>query len=101
MLQLPLPGPQDGYFSWSLALLARIAAVEAPTVAGMATENRKLLLEPSLIDLPSIEAARAIATQFDGRPRGQRQEQRSVAHRADRADGGVGCQVDTFAAGPL
>jgi hypothetical protein len=33
-------------------------------VAGMATENRKLLLEPSLIDLPSFEAARAIETQF-------------------------------------
>jgi hypothetical protein len=64
VLQLSLLGPQDGYFSWSLALVARIAAVEAPTVAGMATENRKLLLEPSLIDVPSFEAARAIATQF-------------------------------------
>jgi endoglucanase len=26
--QLPQPGPQDGYYSWSLALLARVAAVE-------------------------------------------------------------------------
>jgi endoglucanase len=26
--ELPLPGPQDGYFSWSLSLLARIAAAE-------------------------------------------------------------------------
>lgn len=26
--KLPLPGPQDGYFSWSLSLLARIAETE-------------------------------------------------------------------------
>jgi endoglucanase len=26
--ELPLPGQQDGYFSWSLALLSRIAATE-------------------------------------------------------------------------
>jgi endoglucanase len=26
--ELPLPGPQDGYFSWSLSLLARVAATE-------------------------------------------------------------------------
>jgi endoglucanase len=26
--ELPVPGPQDGYFSWSLALLARVAAAE-------------------------------------------------------------------------
>lgn len=26
--ELPMPGPQDGYFSWSLSLLARIAAAE-------------------------------------------------------------------------
>jgi hypothetical protein len=26
--EFPLPGPQDGYFSWSLCLLTRIASAE-------------------------------------------------------------------------